>query len=458
MKAVPSRAVGDRPLPWTRFVGAALMTGLIIVLEATGHPAGLDPGVFVPLAVVVGVVAGGLTGGLLAALVGAPYLLIYFSTLSAAGVAGGSARVIGSLAASAFGAWAALLLRDRVDAARLSVELSVEHTEMLAMFTTRLANEPHDTMLDAFVRGSAELLDADMAVLTLLDPPSGRHFVRASQGGKGSALGVEVLPGVGITGQALRERRLIVTDGANDDGSVARLRRRLRGSTSAHQMAAMVGLQAGRVIASLTVGRSSGDPFGDADRQLLIQLGPLMTLAVAGNLVRSEAEEASSRDKLTGLYNHAYLEAALDQLVALRRRTAVEERLPLSIVMFDVDGFSQINEHNGRQMGDQVLRAVATILRQRFRASDIVARFGPDSFVVVLNGADPEKSAEATAQIRRQVRDLNLPNSRGEPVGVSVSAGCSVYHDGDRPDALLRQVTAALDTARWSGPGGMVSI
>ena len=94
-----------------------------------------------------------------------------------------------------------------------------------------------------------------MAVLTLLDPPSGRHFVRASQGGKGSAVGVEVLPGVGITGQAIRERRLIVTDGANDDGSVARLRRRLRGGSSAHQMAAMVGLQAG-ARDCLTDGRS----------------------------------------------------------------------------------------------------------------------------------------------------------------------------------------------------------
>jgi diguanylate cyclase (GGDEF)-like protein len=169
-------------------------------------------------------------------------------------------------------------------------------------------------------------------------------------------------------------------------------------------------------------------------------------------------EEGSPRDTVTGLYNKAYLDAALEQVIALRRRTAPEQRPPLSMIMFDIDSFALINERYGRHVGDHVLRSVATLLRQRFRASDIVARIGPDSFMVAMNGADPDVAADAAAHIRRQVRELNLASSTGEPIIVSLSAGCAAYHDGERTDALYRSVEAALDTARWSGPGAVVAI
>jgi len=128
------------------------------------------------------------------------------------------------------------------------------------------------------------------------------------------------------------------------------------------------------------------------------------------------------------------------------------------MIMFDIDSFAVINERQGRQVGDQVLRAVATLLRQRFRASDVIARVGSDSFLVVLNGATGDTASEAAAQIRRQVRELNIANARGEPVVVSISAGCALLHDGDQADALFRSVEAALETARWSGSGAVVSI
>jgi diguanylate cyclase (GGDEF)-like protein len=212
------------------------------------------------------------------------------------------------------------------------------------------------------------------------------------------------------------------------------------------------------VITSLTVGRSNGEAFSADDQQMLEQLVALVTLAVSGPLATREAEAGSPRDGLTGLYNHAYLEAALEQLIALRRRRAPEDRQPISMIVFDIDSFGLLNERHGRQIGDHILRAVATVLRQRFRASDIVARVGGDSFYVVLNGADADVAAEAAAQIRRQVHDLKLSNARGEPVVVSVSAGCALVKEGERPEHLFRAVEAALDTARWSGPAGVVSI
>ena len=105
--------------------------------------------------------------------------------------------------------------------------------------------------------------------------------------------------------------------------------------------------------------------------------------------------------------------AALDQFLALRRRMAAEERKPLAMLMVDVDHLELINDRHGRDVGDAALRAVAAVLRQRFRNSDVVARAGTDEFVVVLAGATTEIAGEVATQICRQVDELELADNRG---------------------------------------------
>jgi len=409
---------------------------MVAFIELTGRPAWLEPAFALPAVLVGAAYVAGLGGALIAGGVGAAYTVLYYSQPAWA-ANGGTFHIAVAIVVSALAVWPVLQLRERADVSRANSVQASEHADNLVQFTDRLAREPFDSMPEVLTIAATALLQADMAVLTILDPPTGRHFVRAVHGTGAAALGVEVLPGVGITGQAIRERRILLV-----------------GSS-----AAIPATQAGRVIATLTLARTErARPFGDAEMRVLEQILPLVTLAAAGTLARREMEEGSPRDPLTGLYNHAYLDAALSQLLALRRRTPPEGRAPLAMIMFDVDSFRLINERYGRQTGDNILRAVATLIRQRFRQSDIMARVGPDSFFVVLDGAHADVAAEAAAQIRRQVRELNLAGPRGEPVVVSVSAGCAVYRDGDPPDGLFRSVEAALETARWSGPGAVVSI
>ena len=444
-----------------QLAGVGFVLLLIAVLEALRRPAGMDPTVVVPVLVVAATIVGGFVGGTLAAVAGTVYTVFYLSQPGSAGLPGNGARVATEVIASAVAVWLTGMLRDRHEQARMTAALHQEFAERVQVFTLALANQAEEQMLDALVRGASRLLDTDMAVLTLLDPQSGRHFVRAVHGGGASAVGVEVIPGVGVTGQAIRERRAVVAASRLPDAAKGR-RRTTRGRNSSgppQVVAAIPVMQQGRVIATLTVGRSDPNrPFDESDVAALNLVTPVVTLAVSSQLQRQEMEQGSTRDAQTGLYNRPYLDAALEQLIALRRRTAPSDRPPLSVVMFDIDSFGLLNERHGRQAGDAVLRGVATVLRQRFRASDILSRVGPDSFLVVLNGAGAEVAAEAAAHIRRQARELNVPNTRGEPITVSISAGCSVFRDGEPIEALFKSVEAALETARWSGPGAVVSI
>lgn len=449
------RIVPPSALPFLRWSGLSIVAAIVVIIELTGRPAALDPALVLPVAVLAATVLGGLSGGAIAGVVGGLYLVLYYSQPSEAAVPAGWARVGVGLAASVIAGWIALQVERRSDVRRRASDAAARRNDQVADFAQNLANETQDKLASAIVDGASHLMAADMAVLTVLDAPSGRHFVRAMHGGGGTAVGIEVLPGVGISGQAIRERRVIVA--AADPTSLSGLTRRLDGKSVAQSMAAAVGLQTGRVIASLTVGRADGTPFDASELRMLEQVTALATLGVAGSLARNELEEGALRDQLTGLYNRAYLDAVLAQTTAWRRRTPPEQRPPLAMIMFDIDSFALINERHGRQVGDQVLRAVATLLRQRFRASDVIARVGSDSFLAVLNGATGDIAADAAAQIRRQVGELNIVNARGEPVVLSISAGCAVLHD-DKADALFRSVEAALETARWSGPGAVVSI
>jgi diguanylate cyclase (GGDEF)-like protein len=218
-------------------------------------------------------------------------------------------------------------------------------------------------------------------------------------------------------------------------------------------------LQNDAVVATLTVRRSdTSRPFDAEDRAVLDVLGPIVALAVARQLAAQDFQVGSSRDDLTGLYNPAYLEASFEQMLVLRRRVAPADRPPLSLIMFEVDGFAELGQAKGRHVADEAVGAVAAIIRQRFRASDTVARVAPGAFFAVLNGVSAQLAADAVAQIRQQAGQVTVAGSEGEAVSVSLSIAAALYREGDRSDEAIKAVQSALEEAHSLGPGASVTI
>ena len=131
----------------------------------------------------------------------------------------------------------------------------------------------------------------------------------------------------------------------------------------------------------------------------------------------------------------------------LRQAIAAAERngLVFSLAYLDLNGFKQVNDSQGHDAGDEVLKAVAARLQAGLRASDTVARLGGDEFVVLLNPQQPAPDADLV--LNRLLDALGEPIvlSNGTTVGVGSSLGLAHFPaDGRTPDALMRRADEAM--------------
>ncbi len=157
-------------------------------------------------------------------------------------------------------------------------------------------------------------------------------------------------------------------------------------------------------------------------------------------------------DKLTGLPNRELLLARLDEAVAANR----ELQRYRALLIIDLDNFKSINDTRGHEKGDQLLLLVAERLRHCVTQSDMVARFGGDEFVIVLDDLGPEPGAAERAARRAGDQLLACFSASFDIDGIaqysSASIGITVF-DGEAfsPDELLKRADLAMYQAKASG-------
>jgi diguanylate cyclase (GGDEF)-like protein len=156
-------------------------------------------------------------------------------------------------------------------------------------------------------------------------------------------------------------------------------------------------------------------------------------------------------DVLTGAYNRLYLEEHLKNRLAVHQRYGNE----LSVVMLDLDNFKEINDTFGHPVGDRLLCEFTQLLRKASRDADVVARYGGDEFVVVLDSTSADGAA---VFVQRLLRDtLSRTFAEGiDGVDLTVSAGVTTVGKLATPelltaDRLLGQVDTALYAAKAAG-------
>ena len=177
--------------------------------------------------------------------------------------------------------------------------------------------------------------------------------------------------------------------------------------------------------------------------------GRLLTYGDVSDLVRqAEAlERLASVDGMTGLNNRRHF-LALAQSEWAR---FLRYQRPLAALMLDIDLFKSINDTYGHDVGDEVIKAVAGILQNHKRASDIAGRLGGEEFALVLPEATSDSAIAAAERLRRLVADQVIA-ANGQRIAVTISVGASICRpDMSGFDQLLKQADIALYEAKRSG-------
>jgi diguanylate cyclase (GGDEF)-like protein len=151
------------------------------------------------------------------------------------------------------------------------------------------------------------------------------------------------------------------------------------------------------------------------------------------------------KDGLTGLFRHSRIIEQLE--VAVRRADRQNGRL--AVAMLDIDGFKEVNDEHGHLVGDQVLKALAYLLPQRLRMSDVLGRFGGDEYIVVLPDTDGVAAMEKMDDIRRNFAAIDHDTGQGS---FSVTLSCGV---AEFPAALTsHELIAAADETLYRAKRG----
>jgi diguanylate cyclase (GGDEF)-like protein len=188
----------------------------------------------------------------------------------------------------------------------------------------------------------------------------------------------------------------------------------------------------GRRDASLQAVLAKLEP---ADRQVVLDA------LEAAQKTETELRYLADHDPLTALLNRRAFRVRLDTYVNFAARYGGRG----AVMVIDVDGLKEVNDRLGHQQGDNLIRRVATVLRERVRATDIVARLSGDEFAVLMPQSDVEGALQLGDVLRIQVAD----DFAAEPelVGATISVGITMF--GAESDGGAEAVLAAADEAMY---------
>ncbi|MBF0234701.1 MAG: diguanylate cyclase [Desulfamplus sp.] len=167
--------------------------------------------------------------------------------------------------------------------------------------------------------------------------------------------------------------------------------------------------------------------------------------------LREHFEKLSLRDCLTGIANRMHFDQKLLQEWKIMQR----EKLPLSLILCDVDYFKKYNDHYGHQAGDSCLQRVAFIIHiNAKRPADLASRFGGEEFAVILPNTDTQGALMTAENIRSEVQRYEIPHAESAVspfVSISLGVATIIPIQPFSPEKLTALADAALYKAKRNG-------
>lgn len=160
-------------------------------------------------------------------------------------------------------------------------------------------------------------------------------------------------------------------------------------------------------------------------------------------LLLKRLDDSATHDPLTGVWNRRQFDKLLAREIASTRRY----HLPLSLIMFDIDHFKNVNDTHGHLAGDDLLATLTAYVSANIRDTDILTRWGGEEFMLIVPGVDVEGAARQAEKLRALIEHGDF----GAIGRITCSFGVTQFRDGDAPDDVTGRADVAMYAAKHNG-------
>src|SRR5262245_25863566 len=187
-------------------------------------------------------------------------------------------------------------------------------------------------------------------------------------------------------------------------------------------------------IGCLALYHTEPNHYGEDHRRLLERIAEQAGPVIHNSIIFEQTQEDSLTDPLTGLPNRRSMFAHLSRELSRAERLKAE----VALIVMDIDGFKQINDTYGHNVGDHALREMAVALQGALRPYDLCVSNAGDEFIDVLSDTSRETADLKRQELQDKIAEIQLEVRAGKRLRLAASAGASVFpHDGATYEALL---------------------
>jgi diguanylate cyclase (GGDEF)-like protein len=209
----------------------------------------------------------------------------------------------------------------------------------------------------------------------------------------------------------------------------------------------IVPMAAGGQIVGVMGVPAMGAAFTEGRRRVVSAASALLAISLRNADLFRAARENSVRDDVTGCYTRAHALEVMDAELRRARRS----HSPVTLIMFDLDHFKDVNDQYGHLAGDAVLAAVGLRMRDVLRGSDLKCRYGGEEFLVVLPETPLEGAKRVADTLRRELAEMQV-SWKGKPIAVTASFGVTAALPAEVDvQAIIARADAALYCAKEQG-------
>ena len=193
--------------------------------------------------------------------------------------------------------------------------------------------------------------------------------------------------------------------------------------------------------------KANNEQFTLEDEEILLTITYQASVAIENARLYEQVQQLAITDGLTGLLNHKEFHKKLDENIKVLKRY----NYTISLLLIDVDHFKQFNDTYGHQVGDQVLKIIADVIKSQIRVIDICARYGGEEFAVISRDRVTPQPLILAERICSTVYAYPFKHD-GVKSQLSVSIGIAcVPVDADNAEDLIKRADEALYTAKKTG-------